>query len=135
MLRRLSQAILWRYADDVPIEKTRRHHRSAMGVVYVFATTGALMLSSMAESLLARGLWQQISPVILIATTAVALLTALPATLCWAWAHEIERTLSARGYPLPAEKSIEVCAPRYAMKTCLGVVGLVLAFGLVRRGH
>ena len=88
MLRKLSQIVIWKYADDVPIDKLNRHHRIARRIVYVWVVSSILMASSIVEILLTRGTWAMI---LCLCAAGVAMLSSIPGILSIAWAGEIEK--------------------------------------------
>jgi hypothetical protein len=49
MLSRWSIIVLWKYADDVPIEKLHRHHRIARRICMIGFGTVPVMVASMVE--------------------------------------------------------------------------------------
>ena len=132
-LRQIATTTLWKYADDAPVGRLHRHYRIAKAVVYVWMTSGVLMMSTLAEFMFSSpGIWRDVAMIILLVSGGLAGLSMLPATLCVFWAGEIEKTLLARGYPPPGPKPIERQVGTAAMKICFWVAVLVLGVHLLK---
>jgi hypothetical protein len=102
MLPRIHQLVVWKYPDDVPVEKLYRDYRIAAGLQYVAAGAGALMASTGAEFLVSSPGWMRtVSMVIMLCACFVGLLTAIPAVVAILWSSDIEKILATRDLPLP----------------------------------
>lgn len=127
MLPRPDRIVLWKYADDTPIERLQRHYRIAKGLVYVWVTSSVIMVSSMVDFLFSsEGIRRDTAMVILLVSGGIASLSMFPALPCVFWAQEIEQTLLRRGYPLPAPKPIGQQVGVAAMKMCFWFFALML---------
>jgi hypothetical protein len=127
MLSRLGRITIWKYADDVPIERLHRHHRLASRICMVGFGSGALMTSSMAEFLASGEGWgRTISMVVLFTSGTICLLMIVPSIIAWAWGEEVEKEFTARGLPLPDGGRMRKRLPRTAMKMFYWFIGMAI---------
>ncbi|MHC4444960.1 MAG: hypothetical protein ACYTF1_04935 [Planctomycetota bacterium] len=132
MFSRLGKIVLWKYADDTPIERLYRHHRIARTIVYIWIASGILMVTMTVDFMFSKGWWQQIAMVIIIVAGCIALLSSIPGIICIFWASEIEETLKSRGYSIPTKKPIGELIGSYAMKMCYWFIVFVLGVQLFK---
>ena len=106
MLARLRNVVLWQYPPDTPIEKLHKHYRIARTVACIWTTLTVLMAAALFDFMFSKGWWQQLALIVGMVASFISLLGSLPAIGCYFWAEEIEKTLKARGYPIPADRPI-----------------------------
>jgi hypothetical protein len=134
MLSRLAHVVLWKCADDVPVEKLYRHHRIAARICMIGFGAGVLMASSMAEFLATpKGWLQTVSMTVMIVSTAITGVMLVPAIIAIPWGNEIEKELKARGLPLPKGGPIQEWLPSMVMKMCFWFVVLMIIASLAHR--
>lgn len=134
MFSRLAHLVIWKYADDVPVEKLYRHHRIAARICMIGFGAGVLMASSGAEFLATpKGWLRTVSMTVLLVSTGVALLTFVPAIISVAWASEAEEELKARGLPLPKGAPVGEWMPFMVMKMCFWFAVMVFIGWLAQR--
>jgi hypothetical protein len=133
MFPRPDRIVLWKYADDTPVEKLLRHYRIARAIAYVWITSSVMMVSANVEFLFSsKGMARDVKMAIALVATAVGLLSAIPGILSVAWAAEIEAPLSQRGYPPPARRPIGPQVGIMAMKMCFWFAVLILGIHLLK---
>lgn len=134
MFSRLRRIFLWKYADDVPIEKLHRHYRIATWIIRLECGTAVLMMPSLAEFIFSRdGVLRDVTMIILLASCALGMLLLFPSIFVVAWANEIENTLKEHGFPLAEEEKITLRGGIYAMKMCFWVIVIIVGVNLFHR--
>ncbi len=135
MFSRLSRIVLWKYADDVPIDKLHRYYRIATWIIRIGCGAAVLMVSSLAEFIFSRdGVLRDITMIILLASCTLCMFLLFPSVLTVAWANEIENTLKERGFPLIEEKKkITLRVGISAMKVCFWFIVIIVGVNLFHR--
>jgi len=132
MFRWMSGVVLWKYADDTPVEKLYRHHHFAWRVLQAWLTSGVLAFSLLAEFFLSVGWKRDILFVVACIVWSVNVILCLPAIAAFVWAGEIEAVLKVRGLPSPKPPLAGIEVGKVAMKMCFWAVVLVLGVNLFR---
>jgi hypothetical protein len=127
MLRDIGRTVLWKYADDVPLETLHHHHRIVSRITRIGIGAAVLMASSSVEFLISQDGWfRTISFALPMAYTTACAITFIPAFFAVFWAGEVEGTCKARGSPLPKQSEVGPWVGSAAMKMCFWYVVLVL---------
>jgi len=127
MLRSVLRRRLWEYPADTPVEVLLRHRRRAYRIAYAWIASGAILMSSLVEFLLApEGLAQTASMTIFIVACVVNLLLMLPAVAATAWSRDIGRALAAGGGEVPSARPLEARLAREAIRFFLWLGVLVV---------
>ena len=135
-LSRLGRVEIRLYSERTPAEKLYRHHRLARTFGWLWLASGGVMMSTLVEFMFSKpGLMRTVSLIILLTSTAVFLVAALPGIVSYLWIQDVEHTLTQRGLQVPGEgKALEKKVPGYTMKMVFWFAVLLVCGSLARHG-
>jgi hypothetical protein len=123
---KLTEIRFWEYEPSTPPEVLYRHHRRALRIASIGLTFEALLLSALVDFVLSKGLLEQFLFYAVIVCTGLMGMMSVPMLLAMMWGPVIERTLRARGLPLPDDDSFNRVFARRVPKILIPVAMLAL---------
>jgi hypothetical protein len=123
---KLREFRIWEYSPTTPPEVLYRHYRRALRVASFGLAVEALFFSALVDFLLSKGLLEQVSLYVVIACVGFMGVTIVPMLAALMWRPVVERTLRARGLPLPEDASFKRLFARRIPKMLIAVATLAI---------